>query len=184
MSEVDDAPAYVSKDSETKAAEAPGGEGTVWGRTVTINRPREELYAFWRDFSNLARVMLNIEDITMLDDRRSRWRVKGPNGDYEWVSVITEDEPGRLIAWESEDGADVKNSGRVEFLDAPPGRGSWVRAVMAYDPPGGFLGKAIAAVAGQKEPQIQSTRDLRRFKQLMETGEIATTTPPNPPSHS
>ena len=84
---------------------------------------------------------------------------------------------GKLIAWQSEDG-DVSNSGRVEFLDGPPGHGTFVRAVMAYEAPMGVIGKAVAKLT-QKEPQIQSTRDLRRFKQLMETGEIATTTPPN-----
>jgi uncharacterized membrane protein len=182
MSDVrDDAPSYVSKDSDLQQSEAPGGEGTVWGRTLSILRPREELYAFWRDFSNLATFMENIEQVTVLDDKRSHWKVRGPNGDYEWESVITEDRPGELIAWEAQ--GDVKNSGRIEFRDGPPGHGTYVRAILAYDPPAGFIGKAIAKLT-QKEPQISSTRDLRRFKQLMETGEIATTTPPNRQSDS
>lgn len=177
MSDVrDDAPAYVSKDGDLQKSEAPGGEGTVWGHTVTIMRPREELYAYWRDFSNLARFMLNVEQITVVDDTRSHWKVKGPNGSYEWESVVTQDVAGTLIAWEAQ--GDVKNSGRIEFRDGPPGHGTYVRAVLAYDPPMGVVGKLLATLT-QKEPQIQSMRDLRRFKQLMETGEIATTTPPN-----
>jgi uncharacterized membrane protein len=185
MSDVqqDDAPTYESKDSAVQTSEAPGGESSVWGKTVTINRPRDELYAYWRDFTNLASFMENIEAVTVLDDKRSHWKVQGPNGSYEWDSVITEDEPGRVIAWQSEEGADVHNSGRIEFLDAPPGRGTWVRAVMSYDPPAGFVGKMVAKLT-QKEPKIQSRRDLRRFKQLMETGEIATSTPPNREPHS
>ncbi|WP_448664418.1 SRPBCC family protein [Sphingomonas sp. CJ20] len=183
MSELrDDAPPYVSKDSDVQASAAPGGEGTVWGRTVSIMRPREELYAFWRDFGNLATFMENIVSIDAIDDRRSRWTVKGPNGEYSWTSVVTDERPGELIEWQSEDG-DVKNSGRIEFRDGPPGHGTYVRAILAYDPPGGFIGKAIAKLT-QKEPQISSTRDLRRFKQLMETGEIATTSPPNRASDS
>jgi uncharacterized membrane protein len=182
MSDVtDDAPSYVSKDSDLQKSAAPGGEGTVWGRTVTIMRPREELYAFWRDFANLASFMENIVSIEVLDDTRSRWTVKGPNGNYEWESTVIEDRPGELIAWDAT--GDVKNSGRVEFRDAPPGHGTYVRAILAYDPPGGVIGKMIATLT-QKEPQISSTRDLRRFKQLMEAGEIATTTPPNRQSDS
>jgi uncharacterized membrane protein len=182
MSDVrDDAPSYVSKDSDVQKSAAQQGEGTVWGRTLSILRPREELYAYWRDFSNLASFMENIEQVTVLDDTRSHWKVSGPNGTYEWESVITEDQPGELIAWEAQ--GDVKNSGRIEFRDGPPGHGTYVRAILAYDPPAGFIGKAIAKLT-QKEPQISSTRDLRRFKQLMETGEIATTTPPNRQSDS
>ncbi|ATY31362.1 SRPBCC family protein [Sphingomonas psychrotolerans] len=183
MSDVrDDAPSYVSKDSDVQKSEAQQGEGTVWGRTISIMRPRDELYAFWRDFRNLPAFMENIVAIEPVDTGRSRWTVKGPNGDYQWTSVITEDRPGEALAWASDDG-DVKNSGRIEFRDGPPGHGTYVRAILAYDPPAGFIGKAIAKLT-QKEPQISATRDLRRFKQLMETGEIATTTPPNREPHS
>lgn len=172
----DDAPPYVSKDGSLQKSAAEGGEGTVFGHTVSILRPRAELYAYWRDFGNLATFMENIVSIDAVDDKRSHWTVKGPNGNYEWDSVVTEERPGELIAWQAE--GDVKNSGRVEFRDGPPGHGTFVRAVLAYDPPAGFIGKAIAKLS-QKEPRIQSRRDLRRFKQLMEAGEIATSTPPN-----
>lgn len=149
------------------------------GRTVTIGRPRAELYAFWRDFRNLALFMENIDAVTVADGGRSHWTIKAPAGQtVEFDTVITEDEPDSVIAWESVDGGDIKNAGKVEFLDAPPGRGSWVRVTMAYDPPAGEAGKAIAKLF-QKEPKIQARRDLRRFKQLMEAGEISTSKAPD-----
>jgi len=159
----DDAPATTAK---------AGSDATA--KTVTINRPRQEIYEFWRNFSNLAQVMDNVVAIETLDDRRSHWTVKAPGGStVEWTSLVTEDRPGELIAWISEEGADVPNSGRIEFRDAPGGRGTWVTATILYDPPAGIIGKVIAKMF-QREPHIQARRDLRRLKQLMETGEIAT----------
>jgi len=144
------------------------------GRTVTINRPRHELYAFWRDFGNLPRIMENIESVTEIDERRSHWVVRAPAGQtVEWDSVIVEDIPDELISWQSDAGADITNGGRIDFRDAPGGRGTWVTATIAYDPPAGGVGKLVAKLF-QREPKIQARRDLRRFKQFMETGEIAT----------
>ena len=143
-------------------------------RTVTINRPRHELYAFWRDFGNLARILENIESVTVLDERRSHWVVRAPAGTtVKWDALIVEDVPDELISWQSEPGADVTNSGRIDFRDAPGRRGTLVTATIAYDPPAGAVGRLIAQLF-QREPKIQARRDLRRFKQFMETGEIAT----------
>jgi uncharacterized membrane protein len=176
-----------SQDSERELiSDAPAstfrgraGKNAPIQRTVTINRPRQELYAFWRDFTNLSQFMDNIERIERLDENRSRWTVKAPAGtSIEFVSRVTEDVPGSVIGWESEEGADVRNSGRVEFIDAPPGRGTYVRATISYDPPAGALGKAIAKVL-QREPNVQARRDLRRFKQLMETGEVTSSASPS-----
>lgn len=148
-------------------------KSAVVGRTVTIHRPKQELYDAWRDFARLPEFLENVESIAVLDDTRSRWTVKGPAGtSFEFVSVVTEDRPGEVIAWTSEPDADVRNSGRVEFRDAPGGRGTEVKATIAYEPPGGPLGQ-IFAKALQREPGLQVRRDLKRFKQLMETGEIA-----------
>ena len=174
----DDAPLTTAKQDDAAAQDADilveaKGDDLI-GKTVTIDRPREELYAFWRDVGNLPLFLENVVAVEPLDDRRSRWVVKAPAGStVEWVSAITEDRPGETIAWASEEGADVPNSGRVDFRDAPGGRGCWVTATILYDPPGGFIGKAIAKMF-QREPAIQARRALRRFKQLMETGEIAT----------
>jgi uncharacterized membrane protein len=166
----DDAPASEAKSADPSES---ARENETAAKTVTINRDPRDLYDFWRDFGNLVAVLENVRRIERIDDRRTRWVVKAPTGTVQWVTAVVDDQPGRLIAWESEPGADVRNSGRVEFLPAPGGRGSWVRATIHYDTPGGLIGK-IAARLFQREPAIQARRDLRRFKQLMETGEIAT----------
>jgi len=167
-------------DAPLSAAHRPDTPESLIGRSVTINRPRQELYEFWRDLRNLPLFMENIRSITVSDDNRSHWVVEAPgNNVVEWDSVITEDEPGSLLAWQSSEGASVRNSGRVEFEDSTNGRGTIVTATIAYDPPAGNAGRAIAKLFA-KEPQIQVRRDLRRFKQLMEAGEVATSSPPNP----
>ena len=173
----DDAPASTAKrqharDEATDALTEAKGDHVV-GRAVTINKPAAELYAFFRDFAKLATFMENVERVDLLDGARSHWVVKAPAGKtVEWDARITEERDGELIAWTSEDGADVANSGRVEFRDAGA-RGTVVIATIAYDPPAGMIGKLVAKVF-QREPAIQARRDLRRFKQLIETGEIAT----------
>jgi uncharacterized membrane protein len=175
-----DAPAATSKNPNPAAAGlyTDPDEESLIERTVTIDRPRHELYAFWRDFRNLPLFMENIESVVIMDDNRSHWRVKAPAGtDVEWNSVITEDVPGELIAWRSGEDASVKNTGRIEFRDSTNGRGTLVSAVIAYDPPAGKLGKLFATLF-QREPKVQARQDLRRFKQLMETGEISTSEPP------
>lgn len=171
----DDAPPASWKKGDAVAAAGTGeGKGnTVIGRAVTINRPAAELFAYFRDFANLATFMENVERIDVLDAKRSHWVVKAPGGrSVEWDATVTEEQQDRLIAWASEPGADVANSGRVEFHEAGA-RGTVVTATILYDPPGGIVGRIIAKMF-QREPAIQARRDLRRFKQLMETGEIAT----------
>jgi len=172
----DDAPATTAKshpqDTATDMLVEAGGDHVV-GRAVTINKPAAELYAYFRDFSKLPSFMENVVQVDVIDDTRSHWVVKAPAGrTVEWDAHITEEREGELIAWASEEGADVPNAGRVEFRSAGA-RGTVVTATIAYDPPGGAIGKLIAKIF-QREPAIQARRDLRRFKQLMETGEIAT----------
>lgn len=175
----DDAPATTARDGDTRADAAVGDESAIVGRTVTIDRPKAEIYAFWRDFSNLAQVMENIERIDATDRVRSHWVVKAPGGKtVEWDSVVTQDEADRLIAWQSVEDSDVRSSGRVEFLDAAPGRGTMVRATIAYDPPGGVIGEWIAKLF-QREPALQARRDLRRLKQFLETGEVTSSASPS-----
>lgn len=168
-----DAPATAARDGDVRAQEAPRDESKVTSAYVTIAKPAQELYDFWRDFSNLPQVMENIEAIEVQGDKRSTWRVKAPGGrTVEWESVVTDDQPGKLIAWQSVEGSEIRNSGRVEFRDAGD-RGTVVRAVIAYDPPGGTIAQLVAKLF-QREPALQARRDLRRFKQYMETGEIST----------
>jgi uncharacterized membrane protein len=123
--------------------------------------------------------MGNVHSVAIKDQSHSHWVIDAPAGKtVEWDSQIVDDEPGSVIAWQSLEGASVRNSGRVEFLDSPDGRGTVVRVTLTYDPPAGTVGKLIAKLF-QKEPKVQARQDLRRFKQLMETGEVATARPPD-----
>lgn len=164
----DDAPSTTSKQADEK--------GTLerFSRAVTINREPGTLYDFWRNFSNLPQVMDNLVSVTVVDDEISEWTAKGPAGsEVTWGARVTEDIAGAMIAWQSNDDADVFNEGRITFVPAQGDRGTVVTALMAYDPPVGFVGRIVAKVL-QREPEVQLRRDLRRLKQLMETGEIAT----------
>jgi uncharacterized membrane protein len=153
-------------------------EGLV-GRTVTINRPKDELYREWRDFTRFPRFMDNVEAVEDLGDGRSKWTIKAPLGSsVELVTRISEDRADETIAWKSEPESEIQTEGRVEFFDVAPGRGTGVRLTMRYDPPGGLPGRAAAKLL-QREPNVQARRDLRRFKQLMETGEVATNAGPS-----
>jgi len=153
-------------------------EGLV-GRTVSINRPKQEIYERWRDFTRFPSFMENVDSVEDLGGGRSKWSVKGPLGStVELVTRITEDRPGQSIAWQSDPESEIRTEGRVDFFDQAPGRGTGVRLTLKYDPPAGLPGRAIAKIL-QREPNIQARRDLRRFKQLIETGEIATNASPS-----
>jgi uncharacterized membrane protein len=171
-----DAPPHVLRGNA--ASDVQGDDAWV-GKTVTVARPRQELYDTWKDFGRFPQFMENVRSVQKLDGGRSKWIIKGPAGyDVELVTRIVEDEAGRKIAWESEDGSEIETAGVAEFEDAPPGRGTYVRLLMSYDPPGGTVGRGIAKLL-QREPSIQARRDLRRFKQLMETGEVTTNASPS-----
>jgi uncharacterized membrane protein len=138
---------------------------------ITVNRPREEVYRFWHDLQNLPRFMAHLESVRVTGDGRSHWRAKGPMGRaVEWEAEIVDDHPGELIAWRSLEGA-VGNSGSVRFTDAPGGRGTEVWVDLRYDPPAGVVGTTFAKLFGE-HPDQQVRDDLRRFKQVMETGEV------------
>lgn len=141
-------------------------------RTVTIRRPRADVYSFWRNFENLPRFMRHLEAVHVIDDRRSHWVASGPAGrDIEWNAEITVDRPNELIAWRSLSGADVANDGVVRFVDAPGDRGTEVHVDFAYSPPGGHISAMVAKLFGE-EPGIQTRDDLFVFKQVMETGVV------------
>lgn len=160
-------------DAPVTSAKHIHSERTLIGEVVTIARPPAELYEYWRRPAKLAGILENVVAIEELDDRRSRWRVKAPGGkEVSWIAAITHDEPGRSLNWQSEDGGDIANSGKVSFAAAGD-RGTVVRAVIAYEPPAGAIGKLVAKLF-RREPSVQTRRDLHRFKQFMETGEIAT----------
>ena len=145
--------------------------------SVTVNKSPEETYAFWRDLTNLPRFMQHLESVTPVadGDGRSHWVAKAPLGtSVSWDAEITSEEPGRRLAWKSLPGGRIDNSGTVHFAEAPGDRGTEVKVVLHYDIPGGRLGRAIARIAGEN-PVQQVRDDLRRFKQVIETGDIVRT---------
>lgn len=144
-------------------------------KTVTINKPAEELYRFWHNFANLPRFTKHIKDVKVYDEKRSHWITKGLLGTtVEWDAQIVEDIKNELISWTSVEGADIENSGSIHFQPTPNNRGTQVKVVAEYSPPGGVITDTIAKIFGES-PEQQLGDDLRRFKMLMETGEIATT---------
>lgn len=148
-------------------------------RATAVNKPRDEVYAFFRDVKNLAKFMDNIERIDVIDDKRSHWVVKAPAGKtVEWDSTITEDVPGERFVYKTEEGADINSVGTVTFKDGAGGKGAQVHVAIVFSPPAGKLGRAYAALF-MKDPAIQLRQDLVRFKMLMETGEIATSKSPD-----
>lgn len=150
-------------------------EGVKVERSLTIDRPAEELYRFWRNFENLPRFMDHLESVSALDREHSRWRAKAPAGRVvEWEAEIINERENELIAWRSTEGSAIGNAGSVHFKAAPGGRGTEVHVVLQYDPPGGPLADLIARLFGE-QPDQQVREDLRRFKEMMETGEVATT---------
>ena len=143
--------------------------------STTIMKPAGELYGFWRDFSNLPRVMRYLQRVDVIDGTRSHWVAKGP-ADYpvEWDAEIVKDEPGEIIAWRSVSGSEVSNRGVVQFQQATAGRGTVISVDLVYKPPAGAVGAAVATLTG-RSPAKEIREDLRHLKQVMETGETATT---------
>jgi uncharacterized membrane protein len=149
---------------------ANGGGPMHVKAAVTVRRAREDVYGFWRNFENLPTFMAHLDSVEDKGHRRSHWRVTGPAGaKVEWDAELEEDRPGRLIAWHSLEGSGVENSGRVRFVDAPRNQGTEVHVEFDYDPPAGRVGELLAKAFGE-EPTQQAKDDLRRFKQVMETG--------------
>jgi uncharacterized membrane protein len=143
--------------------------------SIATAKTPEECYRFWRDLKNLPRFMENLRSVQAMDERRFHWVAQGPaEATMEWDCEITEDRPGSALAWRTLDGAQIPNAGSVIFEPSPNGRGTIVRLSIHYSPVGGRLDATLARLLRQ-DPQAQVREDLRRFKQLLETGEIATT---------
>jgi len=152
-----------------------GERGIKVEKSVTISRTPEELFRFWRNFENLPRFMNHLEAVRVTGENRSHWVAKAPAGmTVEWDAEVYNEKPDELIAWRTLEGADVDSAGSVRFEQDAGGHGTVVRVTLKYDPPGGSIGAAIARLFGEN-PEQQIDEDLRRFKQLMETGEIAST---------
>ena len=144
-------------------------------QTVTINSTPDELYHFWKNLENLPLFMEHLESVSEVNDRVSHWVAKAPAGtSVEWDAEIVDDQPDRSIGWRTLPDSQVTHEGMVSFEPASGGRGTIVRVEMLYVPPAGKVGVWIARMFGE-EPALQVADDLRRLKQLLETGEVATT---------
>jgi uncharacterized membrane protein len=143
-------------------------------KSLTINRPPDEVYAFWRDLENLARYMKNVRSVQRHGGGRSHWVARGPRGMVlKWDAQITVDRPNAMIAWQTLPGGSIEHRGYVKFVPAPGGRGTEVHVALEYQPPGGELGKLFGALLGSvAEQQIQE--QIRNFKQILEAGEVPT----------
>ena len=140
--------------------------------TTTVGLPEQEVYEMWRHLDNLPKFMAHLEEVRPDGNGRSHWRAGAPFGrTIEWDAEITEDVPGQRIAWRSVGSADIHNEGSVQFVPAPGGRGTEVHVKLRYEMPGGKLGEAVARYFGE-DPRQQLDDDLRRFKQVAETGEV------------
>ena len=160
-------------DAPQRARRALQGRAVV-GNSVTINRPRRELYAFWRDFSNLPAFMQNVRGVAASPEGHTTWTIGADDRSSATLEAeITEERAGEMLAWRSLPDSEIAAEGRVRFRDAGPGRGTVVEATIAYTPPAGELGRLLAKVF-RRDPETQGLRELRRLKMLMETGEIAT----------
>ena len=142
--------------------------------SIVIDKSPQELFSFWRDFKNLPLFMKHLESVTSMEDGRTHWVAKGSGHiKVEWDAEIYNEIENEMIAWRSVDDADVVNAGSVRFQAAPTGHGTYVRVVLNYNPPAGTVGASLAQLVGTEPGQLIK-EELRRFKQLMETGEIAT----------
>ena len=149
-----------------------GDRGIHAHKSLIVNCSPDEAYSFWRSFSNLPRFMKHLESVHDSGEGRSHWVAKGPAGmTVEWDAEIIADRPGELITWHSLPGSDVSNAGAVIFEKAPGNRGTIVKVNLEYDPPAGVIGATVARLLGE-EPNQQLDDDLRRFKQVMELGEV------------
>ena len=147
-------------------------------RSITINKPREEVYQYWRKLENLPTFMKHLQSVEQLDERRSHWVAPVPGtekidaiGNLEWDAEIVEEVPNERLLWRSVAEATVDNAGEVRFQDAPPGRGTEVHVTIRYSPPAGQLGKSVANLFQPAFRQMIK-EDIRRFKRIMETGMI------------
>jgi uncharacterized membrane protein len=142
-------------------------------KKITVQKPAEEVYHFWRNLENLPRFMSHLEEVRTINENKSHWKAKGPMGSHvEWDAVITNERPNERISWKSLGGADVPNSGTVVFQQDPDGISTEVRVSLEYQPPGGQAGAMLAKLFGE-EPQKQLEDDLNKFKEVIESGATA-----------
>lgn len=143
--------------------------------SLSINASPEEIYSYWKNFENLPSFMRHLESVAVVDETISHWVAKAPLGtSVEWDARLVVDEPNRRLGWETLEDSSIQHEGLVTFEESGNGRGTIVRVEMSYEPPAGHVGATLARLLGE-EPRVQIHEDLRRLKQLIETGEVPTT---------
>lgn len=166
----------TSKQGEQSAPAAWTGPAKLHA-SITIQKPAEELYRAWRDADVLSQVMGDVAEVTQAGPDLQHWKARGPAGlRLEWDSRLIDERPGELLRWEATEGADLPNRGLVSFGLAPGDWGTVVTLHFELDPPGGVLGDIVLKLLGNV-PSKLAFKTLRRFKSLMEAGEIPTTGP-------
>lgn len=146
--------------------------GVPIARAITVVASPDQAYRLWRDFTNVPRFMPQFKAVEARGADRVHWVASGPAGmTVEWDAEITDDAPNERIAWRSLEGAPISNWGAVHFTPGPGGEGTIVRLEIDFEPPGGALGARLARLFGAV-PALQMQNDLRRFKQLLELGEV------------
>ena len=154
--------------SRTKVKTPSGKKEIRLRESVSIRRPADELYAFWRDLANLPRIMSHLKEVRVTGPSTSHWIAKAPGGrEVSWDARLVEDSDGRWLAWKSEPGADVENAGVVAFNPGETVHETIVTVDLSYVPPAGVLGEFIAKLFGE-EPGQQISEDLARFRFFME----------------
>ena len=140
--------------------------------TTTIGRQPDDVYAFWSELTHLPTFMVHLDEVHRVGEGRSHWKATAPFGrTVEWEAELVDDVPGRRMAWKSTEGSQIDNRGEVRFVPAPGGRGTEVHVEIEYDMPAGAIGQAVARYFGE-DPHQQLDDDLRRLKQVIETGEV------------
>lgn len=138
---------------------------------ITVNKPLEQIFEYWRNFENLPKIMSHLEAVTVIDNKRSHWKAKAPLGtSVEWDAEIISEQKNHFIAWRSVEGADVDNSGSVRFDRNPTGGGTQITITINFTPPAGVIGAAVASLFGEN-PDQQLEEDLKKFKQTMENNQ-------------
>ena len=151
----------------------PDHTGQKVERTIFIARPPDELFRFWRNLENLPEFMESIENIKVQDENHSHWTIRGLGGRrIEWDAEIINEHPGEMISWQSLPGSDVQSAGTVRFTPTDDNRGTLLRVVLEFHPPGGILGSGVARLLG-RDPVVQVDRDLNRLKEIIESHDVS-----------
>jgi uncharacterized membrane protein len=159
----------LARRSNGQTAPIPYQQGIRVDADITIDKPREEVYSFWRQLENLPRFMQHIRSVSAIDSRHSHWVAEGPGGNtVEWNAEIINDQPNDLIGWKSLLGSDVETAGSVHFKPARGNQATQVHVELQYLPPAGAVGAAIAKLMGN-DPDKQVKEDLARLKQALES---------------